>query len=400
MTSASRPVKPSVSMTMPGLVTRVRSPPSPRSTSIRTVSWIIKALVKSSVTSPAVSLISIRRGITHWPARVASPKRWSIRIRSLACRSIPLGGKSAVSIASSLRVRAESAASTRSSSSSAASRPSLAAAVSVSTTRSRSACDTLSSSRASCSGEPFPGAEPFVMISSWSPRRRLATLPSELPGSSLVACRPAGHRQARGIRVLSLETGSDHQLGRSVCVAGRPACPQVSRCIGLSGSDRKFPALTGRSGTQRARRLRPRTTVDASAPWSSSPPGDLRITRVFRCVARGSNARVSFMFAGCCWWRSLAVDGDSGAPRGHGHAVRWSGFSVGRRGLPLACKEQDAAVSFLFDVGGERTASARYGPSEPLPNGTPVRGVCGARWGCLLPARAGQWRCCRGWRPG
>jgi len=45
---------------------------------------------------------------------------------------------------------------------------------------------------------------------------------------------------------------------RLVCAAGRPDCAQVSRCIGLSGSDRKFPALTGRWGTQRARRpLRP-----------------------------------------------------------------------------------------------------------------------------------------------
>ena len=44
---------------------------------------------------------------------------------------------------------------------------------------------------------------------------------------------------------------------------------------------------------------------------------DLRITRVFSCVARGRKARVSFMFTGCCWWRSLAVDGSSGTSRGH-----------------------------------------------------------------------------------
>jgi hypothetical protein len=50
----------------------------------------------------------------------------------------------------------------------------------------------------------------------------------------------------------------DPPLRRSVCAAGQPACPQVSRCSRLSGSDRKFPALTGRSGTQRARQpLRP-----------------------------------------------------------------------------------------------------------------------------------------------
>ena len=35
------------------------------------------------------------------------------------------------------------------------------------------------------------------------------------------------------------------QLRRSVCAAGQPACTQVSRCIGLSGSDREFPTLTG-----------------------------------------------------------------------------------------------------------------------------------------------------------
>jgi len=47
--------------------------------------------------------------------------------------------------------------------------------------------------------------------------------------------------------------GRHHQLGRSVCAAGQPAGTQVSWCTGLSGSDREFPALTGRSGTQRTR---------------------------------------------------------------------------------------------------------------------------------------------------
>jgi hypothetical protein len=45
----------------------------------------------------------------------------------------------------------------------------------------------------------------------------------------------------------------DPLLRRPVCAAGQPACPQVSRCAGLPGSDRKYPLLTGRSGTQRAR---------------------------------------------------------------------------------------------------------------------------------------------------
>src|ERR1700738_5332295 len=70
--------------------------------------------------------------------------------------------------------------------------------------------------------------------------------------------------------------------------------------------------------------------VGASAPWSSSPPSDLRITSVSRALPARFKARASFMFAGCCWWQSLAVDGRSGASRGHAPVVRrpgsrWSG---------------------------------------------------------------------------
>src|SRR5262249_29111945 len=50
-------------------------------------------------------------------------------------------------------------------------------------------------------------------------------------------------------------------------------------------------------------------------------PGDLRITRVFSCVARRFKARPSFMFAGCCS-RSLVIDGGSGTSRGHGSVMR------------------------------------------------------------------------------
>ncbi len=49
---------------------------------------------------------------------------------------------------------------------------------------------------------------------------------------------------------------------------------------------------------------------------------DLRITRVFQCVARGLKDRASFMFVGCCWRRSLAADGGSGASRGHAPVMR------------------------------------------------------------------------------
>src|SRR6516164_9453630 len=49
---------------------------------------------------------------------------------------------------------------------------------------------------------------------------------------------------------------------------------------------------------------------------------DLRITRVFSCAAREPRACASFMFAGCCWRGSLAVDGRSGASEGHGPVMR------------------------------------------------------------------------------
>lgn len=50
--------------------------------------------------------------------------------------------------------------------------------------------------------------------------------------------------------------------------------------------------------------------------WRPEQVADLRITRVFQCVARGLKDRASFMFVGCCWRRSLAADGGSGASRG------------------------------------------------------------------------------------
>ena len=75
----------------------------------------------------------------------------------------------------------------------------------------------------------------------------------------------------------------DHQLRRSVCAAGRPACAQVSHCAGLSGSDREFPALTSRSdaGTQRARACLGDPSVITCIAFSvvriNSPPGMISI---------------------------------------------------------------------------------------------------------------------------
>jgi hypothetical protein len=53
---------------------------------------------------------------------------------------------------------------------------------------------------------------------------------------------------------------------RSDCASGQPAQPQVSWCTKMSGRDRECPALTGLSGTQRARRPLSRTTVRTSIP--------------------------------------------------------------------------------------------------------------------------------------
>jgi hypothetical protein len=81
-----------------------------------------------------------------------------------------------------------------------------------------------------------------------------------------------------------------------------PARAQVSRYMKVPVSDCQYPRLTASSGTQRARSLRPPTTVGSAAPWSSSLPSELRITRVSPCVARGLKSPASFRFAGGRWW--------------------------------------------------------------------------------------------------
>ncbi len=93
---------------------------------------------------------------------------------------------------------------------------------------------------------------------------------------------------ARGLQVWQQY---DLMLRRSVCAAGQPAYSQVSRCIEPSGSDRGFPALTGRSGTQRARPL----SLELAAPlgvWMSSQ------------LARFVDGRGGWRLSGgrCCTW--------------------------------------------------------------------------------------------------
>ena len=63
-------------------------------------------------------------------------------------------------------------------------------------------------------------------------------------------------------------------------------------------------------------------------PIAEPVEAELRITSVSRALLAGFKARASFRFTGCCWWRSLAVDGGSGASREHAvmrrPGARWS----------------------------------------------------------------------------
>jgi len=108
---------------------------------------------------------------------------------------------------------------------------------------------------------------------------------------------------------------------------------------------------------------KPNRTAGPSGPRTGSGAAELRITRVFSCVARGFKARASFMFAGCCWWRSLAVDGSSGTSRGHESVMgrpgsRWDGaverpsaFQAGR--IPRCDGSCECyALSLAADVSG------------------------------------------------
>ncbi len=110
------------------------------------------------------------------------------------------------------------------------------------------------------------------------------------------------------------------------------------------------------------------TTVGTSAPWSSPLSGDIRITRVLSCIARAFKARPSFMFAGCCWWRSLAIDGRSGTSRGHGSVMRrpgsrWDG----------AVQRPSAFRPDISQVATDRASVLRCRRSRPI-----------ARWSLLL----------------
>ncbi len=163
--------------------------------------------------------------------------------------------------------------------------------------------------------------------------------------------------------------GPDLLLRRSVCAAGQPAYSQVRRRIRLSASDRKFPSLTGRSGTQRARRLLSRTTVGSSAPWSSSPLSDLRYC--LRCRRGGRTRSDQFVTSGLvslavvhagpehpkvvhprgCQRGSPAAGPRSRRPR-HRRPVRGRGGFLGAPAVPSDLGETYESVYNLIRRGG------------------------------------------------
>ena len=83
---------------------------------------------------------------------------------------------------------------------------------------------------------------------------------------------------------------TDPLLRRPVCAAGQPAHPQVDRRGAVSGSDREFPALTVRSGTQRARDLqirRYRQVVQDRPSLAVCSGRHSRVVRICRALSGG-----------------------------------------------------------------------------------------------------------------
>jgi hypothetical protein len=94
----------------------------------------------------------------------------------------------------------------------------------------------------------------------------------------------------------------DRLLRRTLARLRRPVDPQVSRHTGLAGSDREFPALTGRSGTQRARPLHP----ELAAPLGVWP-----LSQLAECAAGRSCWRLCADVAvlPCCTVHRISSSG-------------------------------------------------------------------------------------------
>ena len=75
---------------------------------------------------------------------------------------------------------------------------------------------------------------------------------------------------------------------------------------------------------------------------------DLRITSMSRALLAGFKARASFMFTGCCWRRPLAVDGGSGASRGHARTAWARSARPGRPAVTCCSPRRRRPVRTAF----------------------------------------------------
>lgn len=236
------------STVMPGRVTRIRLPPTRRSTSMSRTECVMTASVKSSFASQNMSRISIRRGTSQRPVRVTSPNRWSMLMTSLACGGRPSRGRSAVSRANSSRVRADRAASSRSSSSPRVSRPSPAAVRRISTTWSRSRSDARSAGLSSWSAPSPAGRGSPVMARFLSPSAGTATV-AIMPGACPAVSRGAVRGPARTGQVSRRLGWEARRAAVSRAWIRAPACSHASTGVanGSRASRRRPRAYSRRS---------------------------------------------------------------------------------------------------------------------------------------------------------
>jgi len=105
-----------------------------------------------------------------------------------------------------------------------------------------------------------------------------------------------------------------------------------------------------------------RMAASTSSPWSSSPHRDLRITSVFPCVARGSDARASLRFTGCWWWRPLAANGGPGTSW---DTVLRSSPESGTEGMELGVRVPRAGAGKILPRPRRTSGGETAGPTRP-----------------------------------
>ena len=153
----------------------------------------------------------------------------------------------------------------------------------------------------------------------------------------VLSCRGAEAEASLSFAALSEIVGPVFDEVSLSLAAPRRRALAVALLLAEPGEERLNPVFRGPShsvhGSGSAIIATPRNeplTCNASEPPIGIEPMTYALRGCSQCVARGFEARASFMFAGCCWWRSLAVDGGSGASRGHAPVMRrpgsrWSG---------------------------------------------------------------------------